>query len=80
MSQSLYWRPAKPRKESSLPDTLKLILKKRYETLDCANENDVLDAGALPYLEGLADAGVDGAKELIAAIKRHEQVEIWIGS
>lgn len=34
----------------------------------------------IPYLEGLADAGVEGADELIRAINTHDAVVIWIGS
>jgi hypothetical protein len=79
MSQSLYWKPIKPQRHSSLPSQLKFILQKRYDGLE-TGESIILGEAVQPYLEGLADAGIEGAKELIAAIKRHEQVEIWVGS
>lgn len=31
------------------------------------------------YLEGLADCGVEGADDLIAAIRTHGSVIVWIG-
>lgn len=74
MSSTLVWRkiivvPA----NNSLPDQLKYILRKRFGG---GNYPEILDRTDLRYLEGLADAGVDGAEDLRAAIIEYDEVEI----
>lgn len=82
MSTSLYWRPA-PKDvppADTLPSELKKALARRYWDHDgsmWADERE-FDSADVPYLEGLRDAGLDGAAELIAAIKKHGRVEVWI--
>lgn len=73
MSMGLYWKPEK-NNDKRLPDDLKRALQKRYDTplLDhCLDDSD------LSYLEGLRDAGVKGAQELINAIEKHGRIEIY---
>lgn len=67
-----------------MSETLDYDLKKAISQRYFGNDGSVygdpvqLDKKAVPYLEGLSDGGVDGAEELIAAIRQHDVVEIWI--
>lgn len=74
MSANLMWEPAK-RKAQSLPDGLKFVLRDKY---GWDGNRKIYGPGQLSYLRGLADAGVEGAEELIAAIEKHEEVELWL--
>lgn len=83
MSSSMYWRPA-PKEEPpahDLPYELKHTVAQRFWNHDGTLHGDDHQLGKddLPYLEGLADAGIDGARELIEAIKQHDSVLVWIG-
>lgn len=71
MSASLYWEPAARQRSKPLPDALKFALRKRY------NGEAVLDRHDVPYLEGLRDADVEGAQDLIDLIEKHDAVRIW---
>lgn len=74
MSSSLQWEPSH-RKSHALPSALKFALRRRYQS------NGVIDAvfteTDLLYLNGLADANVEGAAALIAAIEKHGDIRVW---
>jgi hypothetical protein len=80
VSSSLFWKPVIPQRENTLPDNLKYILGKKYWNHDGTLTSPplVLDEDNLEYLSGLVDAGVEGAEELVEAIRKHGRVEIWI--
>lgn len=84
MSRSLNWRPAPLEPEGRrLPYGLLAALLKRWErdfTDVTIGEKLPFDRNHIPYLEGLRDGGVDGAAELIAAIEKHDVVEIWMST
>lgn len=71
MSSNLYWRPVQSAK-NDLPDSLKFALRKRFHTL----ERLPLSYKELGYFQGLLDAGVEGAQEIIDAIEKYEQIEL----
>lgn len=73
MSSNLYWKPVM-KESNDLPDELKYALQKRYEGYI---EGTILEYDDISYLEGLRDAGVKGAQDLIEAIKQHDLVRIW---
>jgi len=73
MSANLCWRSVS-RSRNSLPDALKFILRDKYR-LEGAQ---IWDIGNVSYLRGLADANVEGAQELIDAITKHNEVELWL--
>lgn len=75
MSSTLYWIPVAKREGYDLPDALKFILRERY-SLD--HGETVLDSGALNYLQGLSDAKVDGAEDLIKAIQKYNEVKLYL--
>lgn len=82
MSSRMYWRPAQvdpPRND--LPYALKHAIARRFWGHDGSlyGEEIMFDKAMLGYLEGLADAKVDGASDLVAAIKTHGVVSVWIG-
>jgi len=86
MSSSLYWRPV-PRDippAEELPYQLKKALSVRLWGHDGSLYGDKVELNKatpiIPYLEGLADAGVEGAEELIRAINIHDAVVVWIGA
>jgi hypothetical protein len=78
----MYWRPAPkdvPPVEE-LPYQLKKAVAQRLWGHDGSLYGDAVMIGKsmVDYLEGLADAGIDGAADLIAAINEHGAVVIWI--
>ena len=76
MSSSLYWEPVN-KENKYFPDELKYALRKRFGSLI---ERVALNYDDVSYLEGLRDAGVKGAEELISAIEKHDEVVIWEAS
>ena len=82
LSTNLYWRPA-PKEEppaDTLADDLKRILARKFWGHDGSlwGETFIITRDELEYLEGLKDAGIHDAGTLIAAIKAHGNVELWI--
>ena len=72
MSMNLYWEPV-DRDAHDLDDKLKYALRNRYGgTVDTImNESDVR------YLEGLLDAGIKDAQDIIDAIEKHGRVRVF---
>lgn len=69
MSSNLEWLPV-DRKGKCVSDDVKFILRRRYgHPIDLT-----LDSECIGYLEGLKDAGVNGAEELIKAIDKHGEI------
>lgn len=81
MSASLHWRPVAREPHPTLPYALRRVLGTKLWGEGEFGVNSPVEVGKslLPYLEGLADAGVDGAAELVAIIRQHGVVELWIG-
>lgn len=69
MSSDLCWAPAN-RNMKDLSDAIKFVLRKRFS----GHVEGVLSKGDLPYLEGLRDAGIDGAEQLMEAILKYDDV------
>lgn len=83
MSTNLYWRPA-PREVPAprdLPEGLKKAIANRLWAHDGSlfGHEIELDERVVPYLDGLSDGSVDGADDLIGAIRAHGKVLVWIG-
>lgn len=79
MSSTLMWEPVHPNVSESLPDELKHVISRRLWGTDgsCGGGQVPMGTNDLPYLEGLRDAGVKGADELIEAVKLHGAVYLW---
>jgi len=75
MRASLSYRPVVPHAGKTLGDALKSVLREKYE-LDSVSH--LLRESDIPYLEGLRDAGIKDAKELIDCIEQHKKVEIFL--
>lgn len=73
MGTNLVWEPVIHKEQESLPIGLKWALRKRYG----ASVNRELDSGDLSYLQGLADADLEGAQVLIDAIEKHDVIRVW---
>jgi len=73
VSSNLYWLPVVPEEGNALDIQLKFTLRKRFHTPVAVNFRRV----DIPYLTGLADAGIDGAKELIEAIEKHSIIKVY---
>ena len=71
MSATLKWRPATQGR--TLPDALRFAL----ERSERSKSQTVFDAADIPYFQGPADAGVDGAKSILEAIDKHDVVELF---
>jgi hypothetical protein len=79
MSADLYWRPT-PTNKQRLPDKLKFALRNNDSVCGPRVDGDptTVTDSSFEYLRGLRDGGVDGAAELIAAIEKHEAVDVWL--
>ena len=62
-----------------LPYELKITLSRKLWDTDgsCGFGEATMTTDDTPYLEGLRDAGVDGAQELIDILNEHESVILW---
>lgn len=82
MSTDLHWMPA-PKDQPPpeiLGSALKRCLARRLWGHDGSLRGETVEVheSLLPYLEGLVDGKVDGAAELVAAIREHGAVLLWI--
>ena len=77
MSSTLTWKPV-IEESNDLPDELKRVISRKLWDTDgsCGNGPVMVDKEILPYLEGLRDAGVKGADDLIAIILQYGQIEL----
>jgi hypothetical protein len=75
MSQSLYWVPAVARKGRVLPTDLKLALQRR----DDGGPDMIVDASNRMYFEGLRDAGIQGAEEVLEALDKYGEIKLYLG-
>lgn len=71
MSTNLFWKPVSP-DSNYLDNQLKFILREKYNY-----KYPQFTAKDIPYLNGLEDAGVKGARELISAIHEYGEVELF---
>lgn len=79
MSSSLYWRPVpKDPARCDVPEDVEGAVRRRYWENEGTprHEPAELDSHAILWLEGLRDAGLDGANELIAAIIEHDTIRL----
>ena len=78
MSSSLMWRPIAT-DANHLPKELKFVISRRLWDTDgsIGGGEASMNMSDLSYLEGLNDAGVKGANELIDAIRKHGTVILW---
>jgi len=72
MSCSLIWSPVNKTKNRAGDHTLRDILEKKF------GFPRVLDESYIIYLDALDDAGIEGAEDLIIAIRKHEEIQIDI--
>lgn len=79
MSLDLYYSPGL-REPDSLPKALKYVLGRRLwgEEVHLQSPPQTVDKTLIPYLEGLRDAGTDGAQRLIDLIEKYGSVRLWI--
>lgn len=78
MGSNLLWKP-KVTEGEPLPYKLKRVISRKLWDTDgsCGEGEATVDESLLPYLEGLKDAGIDGAEELIDIINTHKEVVLW---
>lgn len=69
MSATLKWRPVD--KGDSLPVTLRFAIEKRMSFPVRLGYND------RGYVQGLMDAGIGGAEELLELIDQHGEIELF---
>ena len=74
MSTGLYWEPTRPTKGKHLSDQLKFALRNRHDEIWVKMNLDTAD---LSYLEGLRDAGINDAINLIDAINKYGSIKLW---
>ncbi len=79
MSSTLVWRPVVPIDSHDLPFALKKTLSRRLWDTDgsCGHGEASMTADDIPYLEGLRDAHVEGADELIKIILKYGAIILW---
>lgn len=63
----------------SLPYELKRTLSRKLWDTDgsCGGGNASMTEADIPYLEGLRDAGVKGAADLIEILRKHGAILLW---
>ena len=80
MSTRLYWRPVpKDPPPYDVPADVENALRRRYWETDFSTpryEPVDLDKSDVSWLEGLRDAGLRGANELIDAIRKHGTIRL----
>ena len=76
MSATLKWEPA-IRKAHSLPDALKFILRDSCG-VSGSESKQMWGREKIPYLTGLVHAKIEGAEELIQAIEKHDEIDLWL--
>ncbi len=71
MSATLKWRPIDSGRV--LPYPLRAVMEKRFSSWP-------LRVGECwkSYFEGLADAGIEGAAEVLGLLAIHEEIELWL--
>lgn len=87
MSSTLHMQPV-PRlrpKSEQLSFYLKKVIARRFWEHDGSLSGDKVrieysDLAVRGYLEGLVDAGVEDAEELLTAVVQHGAVDVWIAS
>lgn len=72
MTCSLHWKPVVNDSEQAGDIQLREILDKKY------GYPSTLDHSDIGYLEALIDADVKGADELVEAIRKHDQIQIFL--
>ena len=72
MSSILYWEPVKKKKGNALLPGLRNALQKRYGS----PIKVILNYEDAEYLQGLSDAEIKGASELISAIEKYGSIEL----
>jgi hypothetical protein len=79
VSTNIYWRPINPDKQC-LPKDLKYKIARKYWGHDgsLGGEPVIIDKTDYAYFEGLKDAGVEGAEEIINAIDKYGEIEIML--
>lgn len=83
MSRSLYWRPLPKKPDGNdLPDALMFAIDDRLKGNWggdglAIGEKEVIGIEWLGWLDGLAYANVDGAKELAELVRTYGEVEVW---
>lgn len=81
MSASMYWRPVNPKPEGEyVEDAVRYAIAKRLWDGNASDstEKHEIESYDIVYLQGLRDAGVKGAQELLDAVRKHGNIEIWI--
>lgn len=73
MTTSLYWKPIST-DEYGVSDHLRNILRKHCDQV-CVFTT--LDQSDISYLQGLADAGIADATNLMAAIREYGEIQLF---
>ena len=77
MSTNLCWRTIDP-ENHWMPKELKHKISRKYWEHDgsLGGEPILIDMSDYKYFEGLRDAGVDGAEDILNALEIHGEIEI----
>jgi hypothetical protein len=75
MSMNLYWQPITDNWRW-LPYALKRVISDKF--FNGVGGSLTMGETLLPWLQGLADAGVEGSPELMGAIEKHGLIEIEV--
>jgi hypothetical protein len=81
VSSSLYWRPVpKDPPPYDVPEDLENVLRRRYwedwPNTAPRSEAREMGQGDIGWLEGLRDAGLESANDLLAAIREHGTIRL----
>lgn len=78
MSTNLMWKP-KTQSNGSLSKQLKKVISRRLWNTDgsCGGGVATVNETDIEYLNGLLDAGIEDAEELIDLINQYGEIELW---
>lgn len=79
MSSTLMWRPVVPIEGYPLPFALKKTLSRKLWDTDGSTGGGeaMMTEKDIPHLEGLRDAGIEGANGLIEILRKHGAIVLW---
>lgn len=82
MNRKLRWEPVH-QEEFTLPDELKKAIVKHYWGSDGSDRDNLttrvhIGEDDIPYFEGLADAGVASAVDVLDILRSHKEIYLHI--
>ena len=73
----IYYKELEPDTHPSVSSKMENILKERYDFEEDGEIVLYTGLSTTAYFEGLEDAGIDGARDILNFIEKHKRVILW---